>query len=79
MIASDLPLPTEVGQVVRAVGYGGNVTLWMSEGLGTVVRFTRAGNPVIEVKAPGYNTTMVTDTLGCFRLWDTANQKWVRA
>jgi hypothetical protein len=60
--------PTEVGQRVRLIGYGGNVRLWMAGKNGTVSRFTRAGNPVIvfdEPSSDGPLVTEVTDTYGC--------------
>jgi hypothetical protein len=59
-------LPTEVGQRVRTTGHGGGVSLWMETG--TVVRFTRAGNPVVAVDAcGGYPATTVTDRASNFR------------
>lgn len=57
--------PTRVGQRVRAVGYGRNVTLDMSTG--TVVRFTRTGVPVIATDPrPGVLGRTVSDPDGCF-------------
>jgi hypothetical protein len=59
-------LPTEVGQRVRATGYGGTVRMWME--LGTVARFTRAGNPVIDVDAcHGEPAMTITDRYNTFR------------
>lgn len=44
-------LPTQVFQPVRAVGYGGNVRQYHVDLTGRVVRFTKAGNPVIRLDA----------------------------
>jgi hypothetical protein len=69
--------PTTPGQTVRALGYGGAVRRWMCEGVGMVTRITRAGNPVVRVRADGYNEVTVTDTYGCFRVIDHEG-RWVR-
>jgi hypothetical protein len=63
--------PTAVGQQVRAVGYGRNVTLDMTTGI--VVRFTRTGVPVIAadpVPSAGFPGRTVSDPDGCFALVD---------
>lgn len=39
--------PTEVGDRVRALGYGGVVRLWMVGLEGTVQSFSRKGNPLV--------------------------------
>ena len=60
--------PTEPGQRVRFLAYGGNVREWMTGMEGTVARFTRRGNPVIRFDTPSsFNPkiTEVTDTYGC--------------
>lgn len=56
-------LPTEVGQRVRTTGHGGGVSLWMETG--TVIRFTRAGNPVIAVDPTSANVKGATVTDRC--------------
>ena len=55
---------TQVGQRVRFTGYGGNVRTYHSGMTGTVVRFTRAGNPVVRLDhAPAANPKLeITDT-----------------
>lgn len=69
-------LPWEVGQRVRTVSRGGQVAGWMETGV--VVRFTRAGNPVVRVDAPGrVGPVEVTDRWACFRVVDAAG-RWVR-
>lgn len=42
-------VPTEVGERVRVMAWGGNVTLGMVGKFGTVSRFNRNGFPVIEL------------------------------
>lgn len=49
-------VPTERGQVVRFVGYGGGVPRWACGSTGVVVRFNRNGYPVIEVATRGNRT-----------------------
>lgn len=74
----DLPLPPDApGQRVRAVSAGGQVAAWMETGV--VVRFTRAGNPVVRVDAPGRvgGFVEVTDREVCFRRVDDGG-RWVR-
>ena len=82
--------PTQVGQRVRATGYGGAVRQYMVGTCGTVVRFTSKGNPVVAVDAnerivngarrfsiAGYNlpTNEVRDRWGCFKLIDPITSK----
>lgn len=75
-------VPTEAGELVRFVGYGGPVRAYMAEPgwAGKVVRFTRAGNPVIEICGPavlaelGVPSVEVTDTFGCARVIDEAGK-----
>jgi hypothetical protein len=76
-LAYNAPLPPiEVGQRVRTMGAGGPVALWMQTGV--VVRFTRVGNPVVLVDAPGHaGEVVVTDTAICFRRV-TDDDQWVR-
>ena len=75
--AYGLPLPpSAAGQRVRAASAGGRVRLWMEHGV--VVRFTRAGNPVIRVHAPHLAEDVeVSDTEICFRQVDDVG-RWVR-
>ena len=64
-------VPTEVGQSVRATGYGGSVRKDMIGPIGVVVRFTPSGNPVVRVSpAGGAETLEVSDRHGCFRVVD---------
>lgn len=63
--------PTEVGQKVRLIGWGGNIRCWHLEcGPGEVVRFTNRGNPVVRLTGGtvlamvGKQSIEVTDTLG---------------
>jgi len=75
-IAYDTPLPpTEAGQRVRTVGFGGEVTLCME--WGEVVRFNRTGYPVVRTSHQG-ETREVTDRWACFKQWDDEGQRWVR-
>ena len=68
-------IPTEAGQRVRTTGHGGGVSLWMETG--TVIRFTRAGNPVIAVDPhDGNPATTVTDRYQNFRRI-TDEGKWL--
>jgi hypothetical protein len=64
--------PTAPGQVVRILGYGGRVALHHVGQVGTVVRFTPAGNPVIDI-----NGQQVHDTYGCARRI-LPSGKWMR-
>lgn len=76
--AYNLPLlPDGVGQQVRTVGAGGKVALWMETG--EIIRFTRAGNPVVRVNAPSRagGFVEVTDLWCCFRRVD-ADGRWMR-
>jgi hypothetical protein len=66
-----------VGQKVRAFGYGDPVPSYVVGCIGTVVRFTRTGHPVVEVSPPGWGTRTFTDRYGCFRLIDEDGH-WVR-
>lgn len=78
--------PTEPGQSVRLIGYGGNVAAWHADLAltGTVVRFTRAGNPVVRFAGgqvashTGKDAIEVTDTLGCARVVDPATGRLLR-
>jgi hypothetical protein len=70
-----LAKPTEPGQRVRTTGYGAGVSLWMETG--TVIRFTRAGNPVVAVDAHhGNGPAVVTDRCANFRRI-TEEEKWL--
>jgi hypothetical protein len=68
MIFSTTIAPTEPGQRVRFLAWGGQVREYMTGMTGSVVRFTRAGNPVVRFDQPSaHNPTIVevTDTYGC--------------
>ena len=69
--------PTEIGQRVANRGYGGQVTMWMRGG--TVVGFTRTGNPkILTDEVPGYGPQrIVADRAGCFALVGD-DGRWVR-
>jgi hypothetical protein len=68
--------PTAPGQKVRTVGAGGRIAQWMETG--TVLRFTRAGNAVIDVDPfHGQPRTTVTDYYSCFRRVGD-DGKWIR-
>jgi len=78
----DTVSPTEVGQRVRLTSWakGTDVKSYMVGMTGVVVRFTRAGNPVIRFDEPNYNNPAaaeVTDTYGCARRVDD-NDRLVR-
>jgi len=67
-------IPTEVGERVRIVGFGGKVNSSDVDRTGVVFRFTKAGNPVIrfdgfDTNNPSRNGTI--DRYDCARVIDT--------
>lgn len=74
-------LPTERGQAIRIIGYGGGIPRWACGAVGVVVRFNRNGHPVVEVPTLGHRTedyAELTDRDGAAVLVDLDNKiVWV--
>lgn len=68
-------LPTEVGERVRVIAYGGDVRQYHVDHLGTVVAFNRNGHPVLTLDRPPTQNpakTTITDRYDCARVIDDA-------
>ena len=69
-------LPTEVGERVRFIAYGGAVRQYHVDHVGTVVSFNRNGHPVVMLDVPPMANSAadcVVDRYDCARVIDTAH------